>query len=204
MKTVATFLSYIFHPLFIPLYFFLWVLYRFPLEFATITPSDIIQRIVGVSITTILFPAVTVLLLWKLKFVSSIYLNSSKERIVPYIACMIFYWWMWYLSRGFNDQASILKVFYFGIFIATIPALILNSFLKVSMHAIGMLGLWTATILTVFTYQFYLGLDIIIVTLLSGFVLSARLYLKQHTLAEIFLGGIIGCFAQLIAYWTMS
>ncbi len=196
-------LSYIFHPLFIPTYFYLWTLGRFGVEFSGAAPGDLKLRAIGVFITTAFFPALTVLLLWKLKFISNIYLRSNKERIVPYVAAMIFYWWMWFLSKGFQDQALSLKFFYFGIFIATIPALILNSFCKVSMHAMGMAGLATAMFISCIMYHTYYGVDLIIAVLMCGMVCSSRLLLKEHTQGEIYLGALIGILAQLVAYWIM-
>ena len=66
------------------------------------------------------FPAFSVFLLYQLKFIENIYLRSQTERIVPYIITMVFYWWMWYLSRSekFSDQPEVLKFFFFGIFLA--------------------------------------------------------------------------------------
>ncbi len=195
--------SFLFHPLFIPTYFFLWTYYRFPAEFAALSEKGVTLRLAGVFITTTLFPAITVFLLWRLKFVSNIYLRTKRERIIPYVASMIFYWWMWYLAREFQDQALSLKFFYFGIFIATIPALILNSFSKISMHAMGIAGFITAMIISCFMYNLYFGYDISIALLIGGLVLSSRLYLKEHTLHEIFLGVLIGVLSQMIAYWIM-
>lgn len=200
---LAKFFSYVFHPLFIPTYFFIWTYLRFPAEFAALAQREVTLRLVGVFITTAFFPALTVFLLWRLKFISNIYLHTTRERIIPYVASMIFYWWMWYLAREFTDQALSLKFFYFGIFIATIPALILNSFTKISMHAMGVSGFITAMIISCFMFQLYYGLDISIALLIGGFVLSSRIYLKQHTMPEIFLGVIVGVLSQLIAYWIM-
>ena len=134
LKIPAKVLSYLFHPLFIPTYIFFWLTIRFPFQFAGISPFEMFARKVNVFWTTAFFPAFAVFLLWRLKFINSMFLKTQKERIAPYIITMIFYWWMWYLSRSFTDQPSVLKFFYFGIFLATVPGLILNNFFKISMH----------------------------------------------------------------------
>jgi len=176
---------------------------RFPYEFIGLQGHELTLREIGVFMTTAFFPAFTVLLLWKLGFAKSIHLRNQKERIIPYIATMIFYWWMWYLSRNFTDQASALKFFYFGIFLATVPGLILNNFVKVSMHAMGMGGALAGVILTCLLYQNNYGLDITIMTLIAGIVCSARMALSEHSLFEINLGLFIGIVCQIIGYWVM-
>lgn len=203
IRIPAKLLSYVCHPLFVPTYLFIWMQYRFPFEFIGLSGHELLMREIGLFVTTAFFPAFTVFLLWKLGFVKSIMLRFQKERIVPYIAIMIYYWWMWYLSRSFTDQASALKFFYFGIFIATIPALILNNFVKISMHAMGMGGAVTAIILTCLLYNNNYGLDISLVTLLAGLVCTARLSLSEHSLFEINLGLFVGAVCQLIGYWVM-
>lgn len=200
---LAKVVSYVFHPLFIPCYFFLWIYYRFPSEFAAASINNIRLKFLAIFITTVFFPAFTVFLLWKLKFISNIYLKNKKERIVPYLAAMIFYWWMWYLSRNFNDQALALKYFFFGIFLATVPALILNTYIKVSMHAMGITGLATAMIIACFMYEKYYGLDLVIIILLTGIICTARLFLKQHSSIEIYTGVFIGIISQIISYFIM-
>src|SRR6185436_3221271 len=95
---IAKVISYIFHPLFIPTYVFFWLLIRFPYEFSGITPLALFARKITVFWMTAFFPAFSVFLLWRLKFIDNIMLRSQKERIAPYIITMIFYWWMWYLS----------------------------------------------------------------------------------------------------------
>ncbi len=203
IRVLAKIVSYIFHPLFIPTYIFLWMYLRFPYEFIGLLGHDLNLRIIGLFMTTAFFPAFTVFLLRKLDFIKSIHLRYQKERIVPYIATMIYYWWMWYLSRTFTDQASALKFFYFGIFIATVPALIWNNFVKISMHAMGAAGAVTAIILTCILYHTSYGLDIAIVTILAGIICSARMSLSEHSLFEINSGIIVGIASQLAAYWIM-
>ncbi|ANI90362.1 hypothetical protein A9P82_14325 [Arachidicoccus ginsenosidimutans] len=204
IRVSAKIISYIFHPLFIPTYIFLWMYKRFPYEFVGLYGHELNLRIVGLFMTTAFFPAFTVFLLWKLYFIKSIHLRYQKERIIPYVATMIYYWWMWYLSRNFTDQASALKFFYFGIFLATVPALIWNNFVKISMHAMGAAGAVTALILTCILYQTTYGLDIAIATLIAGIICTARMSLSEHSMFEINSGIVVGVGCQLIAYWLMT
>jgi hypothetical protein len=196
----AKIISYIFHPLFIPTYVFFWLLNRFPYAFAGITPMALFARKITVFWMTAFFPAFAVFLLWRLKFIDSIMLRSQKERMAPYIITMIFYWWMWYLSRNFTDQPVVLKFFFLSVFFATVAGLILNSFFKISMHGMGVGGLLVFVVISSFWYQAYLGLDITVAMLITGTVCTARLILGEHNNFEVYAGLIVGALCQLIAY----
>jgi hypothetical protein len=200
IRYAAKLISYIFHPLFLPTYFFLYLMYEFPYEFAGIAAWQLKMRLFGVFWLTVFFPAFAVFLLWRLKFSESIYLRTQKERIVPYIITMFFYWWMYYLSRNFTDQPAVLKFFFMGIFIGTVFGLILNNYFKISMHAMGVGGLVTAVILTSFFYQSAGGIAISIAILITGLVITARLILNSHNNKELYVGLFVGIICQIGAY----
>ena len=170
------------------------------MEFEGITPLLMFLRKVNVFWMTAFFPAFAVFLMWRLKFISNVRLRTQRERIVPYIITMIFYWWMWYLSRYFTDQPAVLKFFYFGIFLTTIFGLLANNFTKISMHAMGIAGAFMFVVLTCFYYQQFLGADLTTITMLAGITCTARLLLDEHSGSEVILGFIAGAFCQLAAY----
>lgn len=204
LKSFGNFLSYVFHPLFIPLYVFLFVLYVAPYEFSGFNPKSVTLKILSVFISTAFFPAVVVFLLWRLKFIDSIYLRTQKERIIPYITTMIFYWWMFYLSKNFTDQPSILKVFFFGIFITTAVAVVANNYFKISMHALGVGGAIAFICIFAFAYQVQIGFFISIALLISGLVLTARSIVSNHSQFDLYSGFILAIICQLIsAYFIL-
>lgn len=201
VKGFAKLTSYLFHPLFIPTYFFLYLMNYYSFEFAGITDWQLKLRLFGVFWMTAFFPAFAVFLLWRLKFSSGIFLRTQKERIVPYIITMFFYWWMHYLSRNFPDQPAVLKFFYTGIFMCSVAGLLANNNYKISMHAMGGGGFAAAIMLTSFYYQNADGIAISIAVLLAGLICSSRLVLKEHSLKEIYTGLAAGFFCQIIAYY---
>jgi len=197
----AKIISYVFHPLFIPTYIFLFLVNRFPYEFSGITYWKLELRIFSVFWFTAFFPAFTVFLLWRLKFSNNIYLQTQKERIIPFMVTMFFYWWMYYLSRNFTDQPIVLKFFYFGIFISTSLGVVINNYIKISLHGMAMGGAVTAIILFAFFYRTPLTAAIGITTLLTGLVCTSRLLVSDHTNVEIYSGLLVGSLCQLIGYW---
>lgn len=199
----AKIISYIFHPLFIPTYVFLFLISQFPYEFGGITEYQLQLRLFSLFWLTAFFPAFAVFLLWRLKFSESIFLRTQKERIVPYIITMFFYWWMYYLSRNFTDQPSVLKFFYMGIFMATVFGLVLNNYFKISLHAMGVGGAMAAIILFSFHYQVPLGFAISMATLLTGLICTSRFLVSDHTNKEIYTGLFVGIGCQLVAYYFL-
>jgi hypothetical protein len=204
VKYIGNFISYIFHPLFIPTYFLLYLIQNIPYEFAGITPWQLQLRVFSVFWLTAFFPAFSVFLLWKLKFSDSIYLRTKKERIIPYVITMFFYWWMYYLSRHFNDQPLALKYFYFGIFIASAIGLIINNFIKVSLHGIGVGGILMAVILAGIMYPIQNIFWVSIAIGITSLVMSARMMVSNHTNKELWIGLMVGAATQTIAYfWVL-
>ncbi|MDE3251426.1 MAG: hypothetical protein KGO92_01380 [Bacteroidota bacterium] len=201
LRIPAKIISYLLHPLFIPTYVFLFLVYQVPYEFAGISAYQLNLRIFSIFWLTAFFPAFAVFLLWRLKFSESIFLRTQKERIVPYVITMFFYWWMYYLSRNFPDQPAVLKFFYMGIFLSTVFGLILNNYFKISLHAMAMGGAMTAIILFAFYYRLSLGSSISIATLLTGIVCTSRFLVSDHTQKEVYAGLIVGIVSQLISYW---
>jgi hypothetical protein len=197
----AKIISYLFHPLFVPTYIFIFLIYLVPYEFAGITDWQLKMRLFSIFWITAFFPAFAVFLLWRLKFSESIFLRTQKERIVPYIITMFFYWWMYYLSRNFTDQPVVLKFFYMGIFIATVFGLILNNYFKISLHAMAVGGAMAAVILFAMYYRMPLGLSMSIATLLTGIVCTSRFLVSDHTNKEIYTGLFVGIGCQLAAYY---
>jgi hypothetical protein len=173
----------------------------FPFEFAGITPWQLKMRLFGVFWLTAFFPAFAVFLLWRLKFSESIFLRTQKERIIPYIITMFFYWWMHYLSRNFTDQPAVLKFFYTGIFMATSAGLILNNYYKISLHGIGMGGASVSIILFAFYYHQPLGIVISAVLLGTGVVATSRLLVSDHSQKEVYMGLLVGGLCQAVAYY---
>jgi len=198
---LAKIISYLFHPLFIPTYIF-WLLVKyFPYDFPGINEKLLGLRIFSVFWMTAFFPALAVFLLWRLKFIDNIFLRTQKERIIPFFITMFFYWWMFYLSRNFDDQPKVLKFFFFGIFISTAIGVIINNFIKISLHGIAMGSALMAIILFSFYYQVNIGLLISIAILLTGIVATSRFIAGNHTNAEMYIGIFTGVFCQLLGYW---
>lgn len=203
LKAFAKAISYVFHPLFIPTYVYFFLTQAFPYEFSGFLRNDAGFRTIVVFINTAFFPAVAIFLLWRLKFIESIFLKSQKERIAPYMIVMIFYWWLWYLSKNFTDQPFELRVFFLGTFLTTPVALVLNNFFKISMHAIGVGSMLAFMLILSFVKSADMTAAVAASAMITGFVCTARFLVSDHTNKEIYSGLILGIVCQLVAaYFT--
>lgn len=211
LQFIAKLISYIFHPLFIPTYIFLFLVYKFPFAFQIdLTHDAIFELKLSLFSTfwiTAFFPAFAVFLLWRLKVIKSIFLRTQKERIIPFFVSMFFYWWMYYLSLNMSNdkvalkQPEVLKFFYFGIFISTVAGVLINNFIKISLHGLAAGAAFAAIILFSLYYHNNINSYIVCGTILTGCILTARFIASNHTQQEIYTGLFVGIACQLIGYW---
>jgi uncharacterized membrane protein YdcZ (DUF606 family) len=142
----------------------------------------------------------TTLLSKALGFVQSVYLKTQKDRILPYIVCEIFYFWAWYVFKNVHfPQEAVM--FALGVFLACSLGLILNSYMKISMHTLA-LGVVSAFFLLagMFSNSSY-GFYISIAFLIAGVTATARLIDSNHTQREIYFGFFAGALAEVVAYF---
>ena len=193
------FFSYLFHPVFIPVYASLFLIYIHPSAFAGFSEQEKKQTVLIILLNLAFFPLISVLLLRAVGFIDSVYLRSQKDRIIPYIASGIFYFWTYTVFRQQPQYPLLLTSFVLGIFLASSAALIANIYLKISMHAIAMGG-WLGFFLIISNTQTMLMTwPIAVVLLLTGLVSSARLLTNSHKPNEVYAGILVGIVTQVVA-----
>jgi hypothetical protein len=200
-KFAATILSYIFHPIFVPVYIVLFLLYIHPYMFIGFSGKQKIQTAIQAILMYSFFPLITVLLLKALAFIPTIYLKTQKERYIPLIASMTCSFWMWNVWKNLPEYPHEAVVFSFAAFMATIVAWLANIYMKVSLHAISM-GVLVAFIFRLALSQdLNFGIYISAALLIAGLVCTARFIVSDHTGKEIYGGLAGGIIAVLIANW---
>lgn len=196
---LAKLFSYVFHPLFIPLYVVWYLVFIHHGYFAGYGEKAKTWVLLRVALNMVFFPALTVLLLKGLGFIDSIFLKKQRDRIVPYMAAGIFFFWMYLVFRNQPDVPRILTAFTFGVFLASSLGLLANIYFKISMHAIGcggMLGLLIVVLnnnpATPFT------LPLMIAVFITGIICTSRLIVSDHTPKDIYGGLFCGFISQLM------
>ena len=156
-----------------------------------------VMLIIGLNVVA--FPLLTVLLLKAVGFISSLYMHSAKDRIIPYIACGIFFFWAYTVFRQQSGYPNLLTSFLFGIFLASSAGLIVNIYFKVSMHAIGMGGLLGFMLIVFRSGTMLMTWPLALAILLTGLVCTSRLLISDHSQKEIYSGLLVGLLTQLAA-----
>lgn len=201
LRFLAQFFSVIFHPLFIPVIGAWFLAFVQPGYFTGISPHEKTMIVIRVGYNTIFYPALVVVLLKALGFSKSILLKTQKERIVPYIATNIFYFWVFLVFRNQPEVPSILTGFIFGAFLASSAALIANIYFKISMHALGVGSLCGLILIIIFSgFTFSVFLTTMLIFIITGVVSTSRLIVSDHNPFDIYAGIFISILCQIIAY----
>lgn len=199
----ARLLSIIFHPIFVPLYVGAFIAYVHPSYFAGLSDTIKLRSMLVIVQNAIFYPLFSIVLLKALGFIDSIFLHTKKDRIIPYMACGIFFFWTFTV---FKEQAMfprILPSFMLGVFLASSAALIANIYYKISMHAIA-LGGWLGIFLIIARdNSMLMTWPIALVLLITGLVCTARLLVSDHTNKDIYSGIVVGLLCQFIAAYVM-
>ena len=199
VRILANFISYVFHPLFIPALVMAFLLYVHPYAFMGFDERMKVLRLLSVIVSTVLLPAFSIFLLWKLQFIRSIFLRTQRERIIPYAIAMVFYFWVWYVFNNLSDSPLQAKQFLLGVFLAVCAAWMANIWFKVSMHGIGVGGMLGFFLLQSLLYPFDGRLYLSIAMVITGMVCTARLIVGGHTRWEVYAGLFIGMLTQAVA-----
>jgi len=199
LRIFADLMGYLLHPVLIVVWVALYLLFVNDQVFVGVSEPEKFVVFLRIFSTSTFLPLVTVLLLKGLGFVSSIKLETQKERIIPIVACITFFFWSYYVARQLNDPAP-LRAFLLALFLSSSAALMLNIYQKTSLHMIAA-GVATAFFtLLLFHNSLTEPLSIVLVFLLAGISGTSRLISMSHRSNEIWIGFIAGVFIQSAAW----
>jgi hypothetical protein len=122
-------------------------------------------------------------------------LRTAKERIIPYLLVMIFYFWMWHVFNNLNDP-PITTTFFLGSFLALLCAWFFYIFFKITMYTVYMFFLLLFVLLFSLHDNYAYGY-ISELFLIAGIVCTSGL-LFPITPFEIYSGLAIGMLAQFV------
>jgi len=199
IRVPAILFSYIFHPLFIPAYLTYFLIRVHPYLFSGIDEWGKLSTLLQVILNCTFLPLISLLLLKGLKFIDSIFLHTQKDRIVPYVICMVFYFWNWYVFRN-NQGVEQLVEMSLGVFIASILGFLANISIKVSMHAVAVGLMCTFMAYLVFDDSINITVYLVFAVIITGIVCTSRMLVSDHSQKEIYSGLAIGIVAQLAAH----
>ncbi len=200
MDRILKSISFIFHPLIMPL---LGVLFYFS-KSPRFIPNDIIEaKIISIFILTIILPILLFFLLKTLGKANSIYLENTQERIYPLILnCLV----VLIVLQRILSPAQLIELYYFfvGILISSMTCLILAIFnFKASIHMISISGVFMFFINLSIHFSINIMGTLALMSILTGAIATSRLHMKAHSYKELIFGVLIGFIPQLllVRYW---
>lgn len=195
-------ISYVFHPLFVGVMMAAYLIFIHPYFFVGFSEKQKMLKLLAVINNNVFFPLIVVVLLRALGFNKSLLLQTQKERIVPYLASITFFFWSYYVFKNQPEVPRVLVYMCRGMFFAAAIALVLNNNYKISMHGIGVGGLMGLMTVILIDGNLQSGLPYIVSLLISASVMTARKIVSDHHWFDIITGFILGFACQLVALWV--
>ncbi len=207
---LAVFLSIVLHPLLMPTYLFgvLFVLSPELLGVSMLGLSAQGSLLLLLFLNTFLAPALLVFYFYRVGFVKSLYLDTLRDRRLPYLTTTLLYTFSTYLFgwqlQPISELAPQISIILGSITLSIALVALISLRWKISAHATGIGGCLGA-IGGIFlrygnTSLFYPFLAAI---LIAGVLMSARLHLNAHTPAQISAGLSLGLVISIAAVFLL-
>jgi membrane-associated phospholipid phosphatase len=201
MTRFAKFISLVFHPLWMPLYLFLGAWWIDPYLRAFL-PTGLLKYLLFVLGINILAPLVSILMLRYRNLISSFHLRKREERLLPFIIVLAYYILTYFLLR--LKGVPIPEVIYsmlLCLIAVLVAVLIVNFWWKISVHLTAVGGALGTLIGLSVIHQFDVSGWLYALLSLSGIIAFSRLYLKEHTSSQVYIGFLLG---GTVSYWLVS
>lgn len=202
LKTIATIISYIFHPLLLLTYLLLMVMWLNPFLFGRTSFEGHSLLLINIFFSTALLPGVAIIVMKGLGMLESLRMDDKQERIGPYIASGIFYLWIFVNVRDNGEIPLSYRSFVLAATVALFLSFLINLIQKVNIHAVSAGVLLSAVIVMLATYNYAsISLHVVLMgaIIFAGLVGTTQLILEQGKPVDIYGGYFIGFVAQAIA-----
>ena len=160
-------------------------------------------KIYATFLLTIILPLLLFWLLKSTRKISSIYLPTVEERVIPLgINCIIL---LIILQRIFSPNDLVeLYFFFLGILASTLACLILALLkFKTSIHMVAAGGVLMFIIALSIHFNKNFNGSIALFSIITGAIATSRLHVRAHNTVELTIGFFVGLIPQLILlnYW---
>lgn len=187
----AHFLSYAFHPLFVPL-FMVVLLFNSHTYVAFMLQDEIkLWVYITMAVNMVIIPCVIFAYMKRKGMINSFQMESKEERRLPMVITLISYVGTNIMLQGLGLDALVHLMILGAAFTVVISFFITLKW-KISVHMIGMGGVVGTIIGLMLQYHALLIDWLYILIFLSGLVAYARLKLSAHTPAQVYAGFTLG------------
>ena len=190
----ARIMSMIFTPFYLPL---VGLVALFLFSYLSLLPLAYkLPMLLTVYISTILMPSLLIHLYRRFQGWTSKELGRKERRIVPYLISILCYFGCFFLMEYRNTPRVISIILVAALVIQMVCALI-NVWWKISTHTAAIGGVAGGLVVYSIAFSFNPIWWLAFVILLAGMVGTARMILRQHTLAQVVAGFLVGVVCAL-------
>ena len=193
MKVISRITAYLFHPLLWPT---IMIVIFMTFNKYTFQSMPFGLTVLKIFINTFFFPAICILLMWKLDLIPSLTLDDKKDRILPFVGIISLYVWSFMVVKK-GGFPTIMGVFMLGVLISLFISFGINVFYKLGLHTGGIGGVLMAMILQCLISPNNLNYMLLTFIVLAGFVATTRIYLGAHNLMQVYVGFLVGIIGQI-------
>ena len=190
----ARIMSMLFTPFYLPL---VGLVALFLFSYMSLLPLAYkLPMLLMVYISTILMPSLLIHLYRKFQGWTSKELGRKERRVVPYLISILCYFGCFFLMEYRNTPRVISIILVAALVIQMVCALI-NVWWKISTHTAAIGGVSGGLVVYSIAFSFNPIWWLAFVILLAGMVGTARMILRQHTLAQVVTGFLVGVVCAL-------
>ena len=190
LRRAAEILSVVFHPIFIPLYGLIIIYSSNTLH--SFLPLQVKRMIfILVMANNVLLPMALATVLYARGAISTFNARDRNERVLLLTFSMVMYSLTAFLLLRMQVP-GLFRAFFIAIAVVTLITLLITVFYRISLHASGIGGLLALVLFMAGLYHIGMVWQTVAVLLIGSAVLSSRIYLEDHTPAEVWSGFFAG------------
>ncbi|MES2546052.1 MAG: hypothetical protein V4548_14300 [Bacteroidota bacterium] len=200
MKKILPFFSYLYHPLFIPVYGTLFY-FLFDENYLDAQQKQLV--LLQIAIITVLIPISFYFLLKSFGKVDSVMVSDLSQRKIPLMIQIGLLLMLIQKSITIDNFEELYFFFLGGVISAFLALLFLFLKTKISIHMIGISALTSFVVGLSLHNQINIVNTIAFLLLMNGVVAASRLEMKAHNYKELYLGFFVGLLPQaaLLYFW---
>jgi membrane-associated phospholipid phosphatase len=203
MKIAAQTISWVFLPLFMPIYGLLIAMYIPSLEESFFQEETMywlapFQKVLILSmyfVFSVLVPGISLLIMRNRNQISTIEMDDKSERKIPIVITAIYCAFLGIILLVRAPNGVLPDAIYalpWGGFVSIVLAGFITKYDKISLHALGT-GMLFGFLIAYYQTQFEFSIwPIIASAVVSGLVMSSRMYLQKHNLFQSISGFLLG------------
>ena len=192
----ARVVSMVFTPFYLPL---VGLLALFLFSYLSLYPWGFKLRVIAlVYLFTILLPTFLIRLYRRYNGWTPIELGRKERRMVPYIISILCYFVCVYLMEQLHIPHFMASIVIAALVVQIVCALI-NMFWKISTHTAAIGGFAGALFVFADAFGFNPVWWFCLLFVLAGLLGSSRMILRQHTLAQVVTGFLVGAVCTVLA-----